>query len=269
MSEASPTCIFHLLCRRLYTGRFSRATTGHGGRRRDGGNRGDHTWSPNLSHRGYSRALCTLKFAFRRPPKILKSVPTNMSKICDVYRCRYCGFKTSSGGGLSSHVSQSPPCLGKLVAANKPTSHPHKRPRSESPTPGSHALGDQPDETPLYSSLLGDHPSQKRARVDDEDDPVGIKMDVVFEEFDPPAGKSLRQDPANARSDFERLKEKQSSSGEQPWAPFSSAEDWDCARWIMESGLSQRQIDGMLKLDIVRKYHPLPGLKRHDSPKLS
>ena len=81
-------------------------------------------------------------------------------------------------------------------------------------------------------------------------------MNLTFEDFDPPAGKPVRPDPVNARSDFEQLKERQDSLGEEPWAPYSSIEDWDYARWIMESGLSQRQINSMLKLDIVRKYFP-------------
>jgi len=104
--------------------------------------------------------------------------------------------------------------------------------------------------------------------VDDED-PIEIKMDIVFEDFEPPAGEPRSKLP-NMRSDFESLREKQDLSGQQPWAPFSSVKDWDYGRWIMESGLSQRQIDSMLKLDIVSKYFPpLAEYDRHGSPKLS
>lgn len=103
---------------------------------------------------------------------------------------------------------------------------------------------------------------------DDEDDPVEIKMDIVFEDFGPPAGEPRPRLP-DVRGDFERLKGKQNLSGQEPWAPFSSVEDWDYARWIMESGLSQRQIDSMLKLDIVSKHFPSQGRERHGSHKFS
>ena len=201
--------------------------------------------------------------------KKLKSASTNMSYKCQSYHCRYCGFKTTSSSGLSSHVSQSPVCLDKIVAANQPTSHPQKRPLSESPTPGIQARNDQPDEIPLYSSLLDDQPPRKRAHVDDHDDSVRIKMNLAFEDFDPPAGKTLQPDLVDTRSDFELLKEWQNSLGEQPWAPFSSVEDWDYARWIMESGLSQRQINSMLKLDFVSGYSSRPGFKHRGSPEVS
>lgn len=190
-----------------------------------------------------------------------------MSDRFEQYRCRYCGFKTTSSSGLSSHISQSPACLDRIVAANQPTSHPHKRPRS--PTPEVSAFLDgQPDEGPLYSTLLGDQPSTKRAHVDTEDEPIEIKMDIVYEDFEPPAGEPHPK-PPDTRSDFEHLREKQHSLGEQPWAPFSSLEDWDYARWIMESGLSQRQIDGMLKLDIVSINSLQRGRESHGSPKPS
>lgn len=103
---------------------------------------------------------------------------------------------------------------------------------------------------------------------DEEDDLDEIKMDIVFENFEPPAGEP-RPNTAKIHSDFERLREAQGSSGQEPWAPFSSVEDWDYARWIMESGLSQRQIDSMLKLDLVSKHVALWDCNHCGSWKLS
>jgi len=174
-----------------------------------------------------------------------------MSDRGEQYRCRYCGFKTKSSSGLSSHIFQSPACLDKIVAANQPTSHPHKR--SHSPTPGSSTFYNGPDQPPLYSSLLEEPLATKRARVDpDEDDYAKVKMDIVFEDFAPPAGEP-RPNVATMRSDFERLKDKQNAMREQPWSPFSSVEDWDYARWIMGSNLSHEKMNSMLNLDIVSK----------------
>jgi hypothetical protein len=100
---------------------------------------------------------------------------------------------------------------------------------------------------------------------DEEDDPINIKMDIQFEDFEPPAGEPQLK-LANMHSDFERLREEQKSSGQQPWAPFSSVEDWDYARWIMESGLGQQKIESMLKLDIVSKCFPPQDFEYHSSP---
>jgi len=175
-----------------------------------------------------------------------------MSDRFEEYRCRYCGFKTTTGARLSSHISQSPACLDRIVADNRPTPNSHKRHRS--PTPGASGnLDDQPqlNDELLYSSLLKGQPSTKRVRVEVEDIP--IKMDNISEEFKPPAGVP-RPKPSNMSNDFERLQEGQRASGSEPWAPFSSIEDWDYARWVMNSDLSQKKIDEMLALDLVSKF---------------
>ena len=171
--------------------------------------------------------------------------------MAEEYRCRYCGFKTTTNARLSSHISQSSRCLESIIADNQPTATSHKRHRS--PTPGvSGYLEDQsqPNDEFLYSSLLKGQPPMKKARVQDEEDKP-FEMDTVPDEFFPPAGESLRARTADESDGFERLQEYQRSSGDQPWAPFSSIEDWDYARWIMGSDLSQRQIDAMLALDLV------------------
>ena len=179
-----------------------------------------------------------------------------MSDRFEEYRCRYCGFKTKTSARLSSHISQSPTCLDKIIADNQPSTDTHKRHRS--PTPGvSGNLDDQPDDGPLYSSLLTGQPSTKRARVEDEED-TPVQMDNVFDEFEPPAGEP-RPKPPGTSSSFERYQEGQQTSGNKPWEPFSSIEDWDYARWIMNSGLSQREIDRMLSLDLVSRAHFIVG----------
>jgi len=188
----------------------------------------------------------------RRLPESFKSIPITMSDRGELYRCRYCGFKTKSSSGLNSHISQSPTCLEKIVAASQPTSISQKR--SHSPLEGSSTFHSRADEAPLYSSLLEEPPTAKRARVDtDEDDPAELKMDIVFDDYEPAAGQPC-PDGVKMSSDFEHLKDEQTWGGEQPWSPFSSVEDWDYARWIMESGLSQRKINSMLKLDIVSEW---------------
>jgi len=179
-----------------------------------------------------------------------------MSDRSEEHRCRYCGFKGKNSARLSSHISQSPVCLEKIIADNQPSTNLHKRHRS--PTPGgSSCLDNQPDDELLYSSLLKGQPSIKRARVEVEED-IPVKMNTAFDEFKPPAGEPQPK-PPNMSNDFEHLREHQRASGNEPWAPFSSVEDWDYARWIMNSGLSQREIDSMLALDLVSKICSVVG----------
>jgi hypothetical protein len=89
----------------------------------------------------------------------------------------------------------------------------------------------------------------------EEDAP--FSMNIVFDEFNPPTGVPGTKSE-NMTNDFEHLQQKQKSLGDQPWAPFTSIEDWDYARWIVEdSDLSQKQIDAMLALDLVSRMHTL------------
>ena len=170
------------------------------------------------------------------------------------YRCPHCGVRVRTSAGLSSHISQSTTCLNRTIANNQPAAS-SKRPRSESP-----ALGGGEDPTSndpatndhyLYPPLLTGQQSTKRARVEDEED-VPIKKCDFFSEFKPPAG-TPQQKPPGMSSDFGRLQESQRALGSEPWAPFSSTEEWDFARWILGSDLSQKQIDALLALDMVRK----------------
>jgi hypothetical protein len=173
--------------------------------------------------------------------------------MSEQYRCHYCTFKTTTAARLSSHISQSPKCLNGIIADNQPILNPQKRHRSPTPPGVSGSPDDQPqpNDEPPYSSLLRGH--TKRARVEvEEDAPFKFKTDTVFDEFDPPAGVP-RARPVNMSNEFEHLRQNQRLSGSQPWTPFSLIEDWDYARWIMNSDLSQRQIDEMLALDFVSK----------------
>lgn len=173
------------------------------------------------------------------------------SRPLEEHRCSSCRFKAKTRAGLNSHISQSLECFEKVIAANQPSTDLHKRRHSETPVPGGSDNCDvQPlNDDALYSSLLEGQPSSKRARVEDEED-FPIKMNPVFSEFEPAAGAPQQQPPGTSNN-FERLQASQQASGREPWAPFSSIEDWDYARWIMNSGLSQRQIDAMLGLDMV------------------
>lgn len=182
---------------------------------------------------------------------------SSMTDGLEEYCCSHCGFKARTSARLNSHISQSSGCLEKAISANQPSMSTSKRHRSLTPPAvACDNLTSQPDDMggPIYSSLLDDsQPSKKRMRTKAKDD-IPFNTETTFDEFNPPAGEPQPK-PPNMSNTFEHLQETQRASGSKPWAPFSSVEDWDYARWTMSSDLSQRQIDSMLALDLVSKGH--------------
>jgi hypothetical protein len=54
------------------------------------------------------------------------------------------------------------------------------------------------------------------------------------------------------RTPFENIWRSQKEAGEEAWGPFENEEEWDLARWLMTSSVSQTKLDEFLKLPIVR-----------------
>jgi hypothetical protein len=48
------------------------------------------------------------------------------------------------------------------------------------------------------------------------------------------------------------MREAQVANGDAPWAPFETEEEWELAKWLMTSGVSQKKTDSFLKLKTVR-----------------
>ncbi|KAJ7859055.1 hypothetical protein B0H14DRAFT_3631356 [Mycena olivaceomarginata] len=53
------------------------------------------------------------------------------------------------------------------------------------------------------------------------------------------------------KTQFEKLRDKQKKKGHAPWEPFESEDEWELARWLMTSGLSNKKTDEYLKLNTV------------------
>lgn len=113
----------------------------------------------------------------------------------------------------------------------------------------------QPDVGPEHSI-----PS-KRARVEEVEDEEaeapspshtedagGFPREPWVEDYPLPAGSTY----GNAETPFESLHQNKAAANESPWAPFDSPDEWELARWLLTSGLSQRAIDEYLNLNIVR-----------------
>lgn len=50
---------------------------------------------------------------------------------------------------------------------------------------------------------------------------------------------------------FQKLRAQQMQQNIPPWAPFESEEEWEMARWMMTSGISQKKMNAFLKLKTV------------------
>ncbi|KAI0643892.1 hypothetical protein C8Q79DRAFT_891032, partial [Trametes meyenii] len=49
---------------------------------------------------------------------------------------------------------------------------------------------------------------------------------------------------------FERIHQERAAAQEGRWAPFESQKEWELARWLATSGLSQTAIEKYLQLQI-------------------
>jgi hypothetical protein len=91
----------------------------------------------------------------------------------------------------------------------------------------------------------------RRATVEDVEDEDDITQDSRFiEGFPRPAGLPHSADETRS-SKFERHLYEQKKTGDVPWAPFETEDEWELARWLMTSGVSQTKIDSFLKLNKV------------------
>lgn len=98
-------------------------------------------------------------------------------------------------------------------------------------------------------------PPSKRTRVEDvedEDDTLGPR-EYYIEDFPWPAGDPILERGVSPMF-FELLRREKVMKGEDMWRPFSSREEWELARWLVRSGISQKEIDNFLKLGSVRTF---------------
>lgn len=87
--------------------------------------------------------------------------------------------------------------------------------------------------------------AKRRATVEEVED----EDERYVQDFpdDLEAGAALEE----CQTYFETLRERQKASGQAPWYPFESEEEWELAKWLMTSGLSQKKTGEYLKLKKV------------------
>jgi hypothetical protein len=92
-------------------------------------------------------------------------------------------------------------------------------------------------------------PKRRRVEIEDvidEDD----EESRWIEDFPTAAGATK----GRCESTFQTHRNAQQTAGNAPWAPFESKKEWELARWLMTSGISQKKMDSFLKLESVRTF---------------
>ena len=208
-----------------------------------------------------------------------------------MFTCEFCGIQQRTQKGLRSHQAQGQACrrrATKFATVAKSSQSPCSDPSfqdnssvdaSSSNTSGSEhskahpenpdvAAGDydnpildipfEPPSTslaPEKSPTPDNHKRQQTEVEEVEDDPSNDPISIydprslwaqAFAQ-DAEAGKML----CPCQTKFEAYCEQQKAAKQEPWAPFGSEEEWELARWLMESGASQKKIDSFLKLKKV------------------
>ena len=94
-------------------------------------------------------------------------------------------------------------------------------------------------------------PPSKRARVEEvEDEDAPGQQQRCVKDYPWPAGTPIVE-RGRVQTAFEKIHSQKNMAGEAPWAPFASEEEWELAEWLMNAGISQKQMDRFLKLPIV------------------
>ncbi|KZP20961.1 hypothetical protein FIBSPDRAFT_1021562 [Athelia psychrophila] len=183
------------------------------------------------------------------------------------YPCNFCSRVLPSSQGLHSHIAQSKDHQEQLRALENEldnnSADDDSQPGLPSPSAyygSSHYDSDEappnlpsPDHDTFGFEDDEPEPVSKRARVEeveDEQAPPILGREPFVEPY--PEEKEAGKIYGRARTNFEEIRVKQQSEGKEPWAPFESEAEWEVARWMMRSGISQRETESFLKLEKIR-----------------
>ncbi len=183
------------------------------------------------------------------------------------YTCPYCQLSVATGRGLHSHIMQNKKCRARMNTDNSDCDlgeaefeplHPESENlgnlQGEELTEVDDGLWEDHDvpmaiDPPIRVTMgMEDHQqSPRRATVEDEIDEPASEEDTYIEAYPSPAGTTR----GRGESTFTGQNRVHAEEGQSPWAPFESSEEWELARWLMTSGVSQNKLNDFLKLNTV------------------
>jgi len=176
------------------------------------------------------------------------------------FTCRYCRKPGVSQTlqGLRSHISQTPRCRARQDEEFSRLHHNRSVQAGHQHTPQQSTENstqqENLEESNAPSNNTDEHHS-KRARVDDNDDDKNFQSTKTNFIVDYPAeacaGAVLEDSQDGLETRFEKTQCLQQRAGLPAWVPFNSLADWELSQWLIQSGVSQREIVKFLKLESV------------------
>ncbi|KAJ7855999.1 Zn-finger domain-containing protein [Mycena leptocephala] len=192
------------------------------------------------------------------------------------FRCQYCARPLKNSAGVKRHIANTAACREKwaqalgAITVNREEVDGPSPPTPEPSRPPSPAQSIASDDDPMGAGdefippprvesppLPDPVPQSRRATVEevmDEDDPQNLSRFVEAfpgenaEEGESEAGKPLRR----GETLFERMRKEQEREGDSKFAPFTSGDEWDLARWLSKN-VSQTATEEYLNLPINKK----------------
>ena len=172
--------------------------------------------------------------------------------MSSTHQCPYCRKVLPTAQGLSSHLAQSQQCKARLAAFNRLEELPnvHCEPYDANVEADHQVVSDpggdlEPNPDIQLDPLIMVPMAQSDSSSEDTEDE---ETDARFiNDF---AGAGLPH-AERSQTNFEQHFELQREAGEAPWTPFESEDEWELARWLMSSGVSQKKINEFLKLNKV------------------
>lgn len=160
--------------------------------------------------------------------------------------CRRASFNTSDK--LHRHISQSIICRDAHSLTQQSHAPPQDRSTYKPPIRPliQRRVPDLPC-APHNPSKSGSRSSRPHPAVTGNSNHHAEDFTSKIIHFPTAAGTSLGP---NATS-FEQTLAFQKANNCEPWSPFSSQEEWEFARWIGKSGVSQQKVDQLLKSGMV------------------
>lgn len=166
--------------------------------------------------------------------------------------CSVCETPCDTRRGLASHHKQSRECFNALLkrsekssARAKRTAQNRQRRSPHSPSPPALPDDDIPNPVPEHP----DPPPRQHRYVSLEEIPdEDLVTDAVID-YHPYAGAVYEGVYPMA---WEQRRAADVDAKREPWHSFNSMEDWDVAKWLMTSGVSQAEMNKFLQLAKVR-----------------
>ncbi|KAF7361034.1 hypothetical protein MSAN_01133800 [Mycena sanguinolenta] len=193
------------------------------------------------------------------------------------FPCDYCSARLTSQKGLRSHIQQTRACRQKQnaryldVESSESDADPDEAepPSTAAASPAAYSdvpmdVGDEeinadppfneplaedtpPSEPDPLESANPRPPKRRRPTVEEVED----EDDIWVQDF--PAKSEAGKVYGVCETQFEKILREQKETGQAPWNPCQSEEEWDLLRWLMTSGVSQSKRDEFLKLRVIRE----------------